>query len=179
MRRANRVIALLLGLGAVVVGLLALAETALVLLGREAWVIPRGQWDRSLRRLRWESGALVIWLVGAGALGLALVVAQVARLRRAVVPLAVEDPDRSVAIEGRSLAERLADLALTDDDVVTARARVRGDRATVVASVAPGSDHPAVQARLVAALRAAGDRYGLRQPIQPRVSVTPSRSRVR
>lgn len=178
MRVVNRVLALLVGLAVVAVAAIALGEVAVGLLGRDALLIPRAAWARSMTELRWNDPGLV----GAGTIalviGVALLVVELWPRRPLELPVRDHVAGRSMSIDRRGLQQRLRRVIEQDADVVNALVQVRRS-AHVRVLVPPGVDRRQVRTRITERLRAAVDGLELAAPLPVQVRVDRVRGGVR
>ena len=132
MRIANRVLAAVLALGLLMGGLIVAVEIVVAGFDRRPWVLPHDDWYRSARLRTWDSAPPRWIFIGLIAAGLVLLFIQVARRRPAALALT---PGAVPADVGRRSLERsLAREARTVDGIAAAKAKVRKEKAEVVAS---------------------------------------------
>lgn len=132
MRIVNRVLAAVLGLGLLVGGLVVAVEIVVAGFDRRPWVLPHDDWYRSARQQSWESAPPRWIFIGLIAAGLVLLFIQIARRRPTALALT---PGAVPADVGRRSLERsLAREATSVDGIAAAKAKVRKDKADVVAS---------------------------------------------
>ena len=132
MRIANRVLAAVLGLALLVGGLLVAVEIVVAGFDRRPWVLPHDDWYESARQRSWEDAPPRWIFIGLVVTGLLLLFLQLARRRPralAMTPGAVP-----ADIGRRSLEKALVREAARVDGIASAKAKVREDRADVVAS---------------------------------------------
>ena len=132
MRVANRVLAAVLALALFVGGLLIAVEIVVAGFDRRPWVIPYDDWYTSARLRSWESAPPRWIFIGLAAAGLALLISQLAR-RRATT-LALTSGGVPADLGRRSLEKSLVREASRVDGVSAAKAKIKDDRAEVVAS---------------------------------------------
>ena len=132
MRVANRVLAAILALALFVGGLLIAVEIVVAGFARRPWVVPHDDWYTSARLRSWESAPPRWIFIGLVVAGLALLISQLARRRATTLALA---PGSVPADLGRrSLEKSLVREASRVDGVSAAKAKVKDDRADIVAS---------------------------------------------
>lgn len=132
MRIANRVASAVLGLALLVGGLLVAVEIVVAGFDRRPWVLPHDDWYNSARLRIWEDAPPRWIFIGIVLAGLLLLLLQLARRRPralAMTPGAVP-----ADIGRRSLEKALVREAARIDGIAAAKAKVREDRADVVAS---------------------------------------------
>jgi len=131
-RVLNRIVAAVLALALLVGGLLVAVEIVVAGFDHRPWVLPHDKWYRSARTRSWDSAPTRWLLIGLVAAGLLLLLLQLAKRRPTTLPLV---PAAVPADLGRRSLERaLVRAASRVDGVSSAKARVDGDRAEVVAS---------------------------------------------
>ncbi|MDQ3643652.1 MAG: alkaline shock response membrane anchor protein AmaP [Actinomycetota bacterium] len=132
MRVANRVLAAVLALALFVGGLLIAVEIVVAGFDRRPWVVPHDDWYTSARLRSWESAPPRWIFIGLAAAGLTLLISQLARRRATTLALA---PGSVPADLGRrSLEKSLVRAASRVDGVSAAKAKIKNDKADVVAS---------------------------------------------
>ena len=132
MRIANRVLAAVLGLGLLVGGLIVAVEIVVAGFDRRPWVLSHDDWYRSARLRTWESAPPRWIFIGLVTAGLLILFLQLARRRPTALALT---PGAVPADVGRrSLEKSLAREAARVDGIAAAKAKVREDKAEVVAS---------------------------------------------
>ncbi len=133
MRRLDRLIALVLGLGLAAGSILVGIETMAWALGDGPVVVARHRWDAALRAGQWTSSDVVITSGLLAGVGLVLVALQV--VRRLPVRLALRSrPGQRAWVSRQGLARRLsADVARLD---MVTRTKVRIGRRKVRTQVA-------------------------------------------
>ncbi len=132
MRIANRILAAILALALFAGGLLVAVEIVVAGFDRRPWVVPHNDWYTSARLRSWASAPPRWMFIGLVAAGLALLLSQLARRRPTVLALA---PGSVPADLGRRSLERsLVREASRVDGVSAAKAKIKDDRAEVVAS---------------------------------------------
>ena len=132
MRIVNRVLAAVLALALLVGGLIVAVEIVVAGFDRRPWVVPHDDWYRSARSRSWDSAPPRWIFIGLIAAGLALLLIQLARRRPTALALT---PGAVPADVGRRSLERsLAREARTVDGIAAAKAKVRKEKAEVVAS---------------------------------------------
>lgn len=178
MRIVNRLLALVLGIGLLVVGLAAVGEALLAYLGREP-VLPHDRVATALQGRGWSDPLVVQVLAVAAVVGVLLVALQFVPRRPAALALSDESDDRRTQIDRRGLQNRLRRVAEADQDVLSATVRVRRRRARVRLSAPPDAAGKGVRARVRQALRTDVDGLGLRRRLRPTVRVRQARERVR
>lgn len=149
MRVVNRALAAVLALALLVGGLLVAVEIVVAGFDRAPWVLPHDQWYRSARTRTWDSAPPRWIFIGLVVAGLVLLALQFARRRPAALPLTPAAVPADVG--RRSLERALTREATRVDGVATARTRVDGTRADVVATThrrQPGDLQPRVAAAL-------------------------------
>ena len=132
MRVANRVLAAVLALALFVGGLLIAVEIVVAGFDRRPWVVPHDDWYNSARLRSWESAPPRWIFIGLVAAGLALLISQLAR-RRATT-LALTPGSVPADLGRRSLEKSLVREASRVDGVSAAKAKIKDDRADVIAS---------------------------------------------
>jgi hypothetical protein len=168
MRVANRVLAAVAALALLCGGLLVAVEIVVAGFWRRPWVLPHDEWYRSARLRAWESAPSRWLFVGLLVAGLLVLLLQLACRRPSTLPLAATSVPTDVGRRGRERG--LAREASKVDGVTAAKARVRKERADVLAStgrrqtVGLGAAVAAALDRRVAAL-------GLARPPAVRVKV--------
>lgn len=178
MRVVNRLLALALGAGLLVVGLVAVGEALLAYLGRDP-VVPHDRWAGALQGRAWSDPLVVQVLAVAALVGLLLAAVQLVPQRPTALALSDARDDRRTQVDRRGLQERLRRVAVADHDVLSARTRVRRRRARVTLWAPPDADAKAVRARVRHALRADVQALGMRHRLRPAVRVRQARERVR
>jgi len=167
-RVLNRIVAAVLALALLVGGLLAAVEIVVAGFDHRPWVLPHDHWYHSARTRSWESAPTRWLLIGLVAAGLLLLLLQVAKRRPTALPLI---PATVPADLGRRSLERaLVRAASRVDGVSSAKVRVDGDQAEVVAATnrrQTAELHP----RLSAALDRRVASLGLARPPAVRVKV--------
>ena len=132
MRIVNRVLAAVLALGLLVGGLIVAVEIVVAGFDRRPWVLPHDDWYRSARLRTWDSAPPRWIFIGLIVAGLVLLVLQLARRRPTVLTLT---PGAVPADVGRrSLEKSLVREATSVDGIAAAKAKVKKDKAQVVAS---------------------------------------------
>ncbi len=132
MRIANRVLAAVLGLALLVGGLIVAVEIVVAGFDRRPWVLPHDEWYRSARLRTWDAAPPRWIFIGLLVAGLALLLLQLARRRPSALALT---PGAVPADVGRRSLERsLAREAARVDGIAAAKAKVRKERAEVVAT---------------------------------------------
>ena len=132
MRVANRVVSAVLALALLVGGLLVAVEIVVAGFDRRPWVLPHDRWYTSARLRSWDSAPPRWIFIGLVVAGLLLLLLQLARRRPTALALT---PGAIPADLGRrSLEKALVREANRVDGVAAAKAKVRQDRADVVAS---------------------------------------------
>lgn len=132
MRIANRVLAAVLALGLLVGGLLVAVEIVVAGFDRRPWALPHDDWYRDARLRAWESAPTRWIFIGLAVAGLALLLLQLTRRRPTALALT---PGAVAADLGRrSLEKALVREASRVDGIAAAKAKVREDKAEVVAS---------------------------------------------
>jgi hypothetical protein len=131
-RVVNRVIAAVLALALLVGGLLVAVEIVVAGFDRRPWVLPHDRWYASARLRTWDSPPPRWIFIALLVAGLALLLAQLVRRRPGALALG---PGAVPAdLHRRSLERALVREAARVDGVAAARARVREDRADVIAT---------------------------------------------
>lgn len=168
MRIANRVVAAVVALGLLAGGILVAVEIVVAGFDRRPWVLPHDDWYESARERTWESAPARWIFIGLIAAGLVLLLMQLARRRPTA--LALTPGAIPADLSRRSLEKALVREARRVDGVSAAKAKVREDRADVVAS-----SHRRQTADLQPAVTSALDRrmgaLGLARPPAVRVKV--------
>lgn len=160
MRGVDRVLALVLGLAGLGGGVLLAAEAVHALVGGAGHlVVPYGGAARWLREQSW-SGAWVL-VVGAvlAAVGLALLVAELAPRRRTLLVVATEEPDVVTAVSRSGVGRALEQAVASVPGVEGTRSRVgrRGVRLTVRTALRDSAElETQVRERSAAALAGLG-----------------------
>lgn len=134
MRIANRVLAAVLGLALLVGGLIVAVEIVVAGFDRRPWVLPHDDWYRSARMRTWESAPPRWIFIGLVAAGLLILFLQLARRRPTALALALTPGAVPADVGRRSLERSLAREAGRVDGIAAAKAKVREDKAEVVAS---------------------------------------------
>jgi hypothetical protein len=132
MRIANRVLAAVLGLALLVGGLLVAVEIVVAGFDRRPWVLPHDDWYNSARLRSWDDAPPRWIFIGLVVAGVLLLLVQLARRRPTA--LAMTPGAVPADIGRRSLEKALGREAARLDGVAAAKAKVREDRADVVAS---------------------------------------------
>jgi hypothetical protein len=168
MRVVNRIVAAVVALALLVGGLLVAVEIVVAGFDHRPWVLPHDKWYRSARTRSWESPPTRWLMIGLVAAGLLLLLLQLARRRPATLPLS---PAAVPADLGRRSLERaLVREASRVDGVSSAKARVDGEKAEVVATT-NRRQTAEMQPRLAAALDRRIGSLGLARPPAVRVKV--------
>lgn len=178
MRGIDRLLALLVGLTVATVGALAAVEAVLLGRGEAPWLIPRSDWDRSLRDLAWDAasmGRVAAVLVVVGAVMVLLQV--MPRLPRHLEARSTEA--RQVWISRASVERWLGHAVLADPDVREARTRMRRRWVFVRAELLDGADEHVVGSRLADAVQAAGAELELVSVPRARLNLRHGKARVR
>ena len=132
MRIANRVLAAVLALGLLVGGLIVAVEIVVAGFDRRPWVLPHDDWYRSARLRTWDSAPPRWIFIGLIVAGLVLLFIQLARRRPTVLALT---PGAVPADVGRrSLEKSLVREATGIDGIAAAKAKIKKEKAQVVAS---------------------------------------------
>ncbi|MGI8938172.1 MAG: DUF6286 domain-containing protein [Iamia sp.] len=178
MRALDRLLALLGGLALAGLGALVAIEAGLRAADRDALVIPRRRWDRSLSDLEWTSSTLELVAIITIAAGAILLLLQVAprRPRR----LALESIDGRAAWITPAGVRRVVERAVLDahDDVADARAQVQRRRVRVKATVVASADDGA-PSRIGPTVAAALDALEVERNLRVRVRIDRNQDRVR
>jgi hypothetical protein len=132
MRIANRVLAAVLGLALLVGGLLVAVEIVVAGFDRRPWVLPHDDWYNSARLRSWDDAPPRWIFIGLVVAGVLLLLVQLARRRPTA--LAMTPGAVPADIGRRSLEKALGREAARLDGVAAAKAKVREDRADVVAT---------------------------------------------
>jgi len=134
MRILSRLIALALALGLLVGGVLIAVEIVVAEIGRDPWVIPYDRWYRSARTNSWSSPStrqLAIVLV---AIGIILLLLQLARRRPAALALERGGSAHSADLNRRGVERSLVRTVTRVDGVSSATAKISKNRTQVTAS---------------------------------------------
>ena len=135
MKTLNRALAVLIALALVALGALVIAEIVYAALDRSGHLLlPYERLARFGRSHTWDSGEVIAISAVVGALGLLLLLAQLLPRRPGLLTVATDDPTVEAGVERRTLGKAMAAAAGDVDGVSKATARVRGRRATVVAT---------------------------------------------
>ncbi len=178
MRALDRLLALLVGLSLAATGALVSWEAVLLGRGDPPALIPRADWDRSLRDLMWDASGLRVAATVALVAGAILVALQV--LPRAPRHLEAESTvTRQVWISRASVERWLRHAVLTDPDVVAARTRLSRRWVRVRAELLDSADEQRVEDRLANAVATAGDQLGLSSLPRVRLNLRHGKARVR
>ena len=132
MRLANRVLAAVVALALFVGGLLIAVEIVVAGFDRRPWVVPHDRWYTSARLRSWESAPPRWIFIGLVVAGLALLLSQLARRRP--TSLALTPGAVPADLGRRSLERSLVREASRVDGVSAVKAKIKDDRADVVAS---------------------------------------------
>ena len=132
MRVANRVVSAVLALALLVGGLLVAVEIVVAGFERRPWVLPHDRWYTSARLRSWDSAPPRWIFIGLVVAGLLLLVLQLARRRPTA--LALTPGAVPTDIGRRSLEKSLVRETSKVDGIAAAKAKVKNDRADVVAS---------------------------------------------
>lgn len=140
MRVLNRVLGLLLGLVAAAIGALVAIESGLRSADRDALVVHRRRWDRSLSDLMWSSSTLELVAIITIAVGAIVVLLQVVPRRPRRLAL-VGTAGRRAWITPASVRRAIERSILDDhDDVARAEARVGRGRVRVRITMVANAD---------------------------------------
>jgi hypothetical protein len=135
MKTLNRALAVLIALALAVLGALVIAEIVYAALDRSGHLLlPYERLARFGRAHTWDSGEVIAISAVVGALGLLLLLAQLLPRRPGLLTVATDDSTVEAGVERRTLGKAMAAAAGDVDGVSKATARVRGRRATVVAT---------------------------------------------
>jgi Family of unknown function (DUF6286) len=137
-RRLDRLVALILGVALAAAGVLAGIETMLLVLGQPALVIPRRTWAHQLSTLRWDDPTLGGVAAAVAAVGVVLLLLQVAP-RRPVRVLLSSGAPAGTWVSRRSLASRGEWEILRIPQVDAARVRLGRRRLRAKVRLAPGT----------------------------------------
>ena len=174
----NRALAAVVGIGATVVGLLAVVEAVGGLFGQSPVFLPLASWDRGLRGLQWTDPVVVRAAGAAVVIGAVLVVAEAWRRPPTTVARA-DDGDRSVQYLRHGLERRLRYRALATAEVVDATVRFRPAAVRVRLTTAKRRGARGRARELGAALRQELQDLGVRPEPRLRVVIRRFGGRVR
>ena len=132
MRIANRVLAAVLGLALLVGGLLVAVEIVVAGFDRRPWVLPHDDWYDSARVRSWDDAPPRWIFIGLVVAGLLLLLLQL--VRRRPTALAMTPGAVPADIGRRSLEKALVREAARVDGIAAVKAKVREERADVVAT---------------------------------------------
>ncbi|SHH29025.1 DUF6286 domain-containing protein [Geodermatophilus nigrescens] len=171
MRTLDRVLAVLLAAGGLVLGVLVVVEVVAAGLGRPPVALPYSPVAAWLRETPWSSAAALAVAAGLAVLGLALLVAELAPRRRTDLVLTGDDPATTATLSVRSLARVLESAATGVPGVERASARVRRRRArlSVHVPVRDGEEATRIGREAQSAASAALDALSLRAAPRLRV----------
>ena len=167
----NRVLATLLALALLLGGLLAVVEIVLAALGREPWLVPHPGWTAWLSDQTLASGVVRAVLIGAGVVGLVLLVLALRRGRPGALPLPTRVESVRTTASRRGIERTLRAAATRPDGVRDARVKARRRTVRVRAATAlrdPGD----LQSRVTEAVTQRLDELGLSGSLRPRVTVS-------
>ena len=135
MNAVNRVLAVVLALALGALGVLVIAEIIHGALdGTGHLLLPYERLARYGRDHTWDSAPVIAISAAVAVLGLLLLLAQLLPRRPGLLTVATDDPAVEAGVERRTLGRAMAAVASDVDGVSGAKARVRGRRATVVAT---------------------------------------------
>lgn len=142
MRRADRAVALLLGLVLAAVAVLAGIEIMELTLGHAPLVIPRHSWDQSLRGSQWGSFGMELTSGILAGVGVALILLQI--VRRRPVRLALRSrPGQRLWVSRKGLARRLTNDVGELDEITASKVRVSRKRVRTKVVVTADADRAA------------------------------------
>lgn len=168
MRLFNRLVAVALALFLVVGCVLVAVEIVVAELGNDPWVIPYDRWYEDARAHDWSSGWSLRWFFALTALGLVLLLLQLARRRPAALPMKVGRTEHPAAVSRRGIERSLGRAVGRVDGVASAKARVK--RGSVRVKATSNRRQPGdLESRIGEAARQRLSSLGLAQP--PSVAV--------
>lgn len=171
MRRLDRLLALLLGLGVAGAAVIAGIETILLILGDQSMVVPRKTWATALSTLRWDDTTLLIVAGALTAGGLLLLLVQLVPRRRVRLLLRKGAP-AGTWLSRRSLNRKIAYEVSGLAQVSRATVKIGRRRMRVRARLEPGIEAAAGRFAVVARVEAALARWPLVEPLRTKVRVT-------
>ncbi len=133
-RVLSRLIALAVALGLVVGGVLVAVEIAVAELGREPWVIPYDQWYQSARTNAWSSPSTRRLALVLAAVGLLLLLLQLARRRPTALSMERGVSTHSADLHRKGIERSLVRAVSRVDGVASAKAKISSSRTRVTAS---------------------------------------------
>lgn len=177
MRLTNRLLAVVIALGLLVLSVLVLAEIVWAALGGGGeLVLPYQAVAEYLAGLHWDSAAARGILIGVALLGVLLVVVELRRSRPGLLTLAGSAGPVTKGVERRTLQQAAAAAATEVDGISSARARVSRRRVSV-ATRSGLRDVTGLQDQLTAHLGSWLEGLGLVDPPALSVRVAENKSR--
>ena len=125
MRVVNRLLAVAAALFLVVACVLVAVEIVVAELGNDPWVIPHDRWYENARAHDWSSGWSRRLFLALAALGLVLLIVQLARRRPAALPMERGRRQRPAEVSRRSIERSLGRAVGRVDGVASGKARVK------------------------------------------------------
>lgn len=176
MKIANRLMAAVLGLLLAILGGIVLLEAALALLDRSPLLVSRTSISSAFRELSWSDPSILITAIGLLIAGVLLLVLQLwPRWPDELTVTATEQ--RTVLVDRRAVAARLADEAGRDAQVRQSDARVRRHSAKVAVVADPGTDTDRLGRRVREDTEALVARLDLKRPLKTKVAISQARER--
>lgn len=145
MRIIDRVLSAVLGLALLVGGLLVAIEIVLAGLDRPPWLLAHDRWTASASTTPWSDPDLRLLFAALIVVGALLLVAEVARRRPELLPLAAQGPGVVTALDRREVERWLAERVERVEGVAGAGVRIN-TRSALVEAASVGRDTSKVDA---------------------------------
>jgi hypothetical protein len=134
MRTLSRLAAALLAIALLAAGIITVIEVVAAAFGAGPVLLPHDTWARDGRTAHWDDTGVRLFLLGVGAVGVALLLMTLGRRRAASVVLADRPGVDAAEVRRSSLEHNLADSARSVDGVRAASVRVERQRIRVSAT---------------------------------------------
>lgn len=170
MRALDRVLALLVCLGLLALCVLVVGEVLVAATDNGQWVLAHDDLSSWLRNHRWNDSSVVVASVGAGVVGLILLVLELRRRRPGQILLAPRTDGVTTSVTRGSLEAAARRAALDVDGVTRVRSRANRRRLTLAATSRrqePEGLDDALRTQVTERI----DRLGLARPLKVATSV--------
>ena len=174
-RTTNRIVSALLAIALLVGGLVVAVEVVLAALDKGSWLLPHEDWARSARETVFTDRSARLLFLLLAAIGLALLLLELARRRPPALPMAERDSAIDADLDRRGIERWLSTRLATVEGVTGTKAKITR-RTVEVSAQTPQRETTDVQRRLEAAAQENLDQLDLAQPLTARAKVTSRRS---
>ena len=173
-RTVNRIVSALLALALAVGGALVVVEVVLAALDKDHWILPHRDWAASARETAFSDRSARILFAVLVAVGLALLLLELARRRVPALPMAPAAEGVEADLDRRGVERWLGTRLAEVEGVAGTKAKI-ARRSVEVRGRTPQRDVAEVQQRLEVAAQERLDELGLAAPLSAKAKVTSRR----